>query len=111
MASHRITITLEEDHYIGLGEMAADQGKGLSDVARDAITEYLLTQHWGRTIGDLAMRLIKKGMTNAEVLKEVRSNFPHAKTSSASVAWYRSKLRKEDSSVPTDAEAKFNRSS
>lgn len=44
-------------------------------------------------VGEFAKKLIRGGMTNAEVLERVRSEFPTAKTSANSVNWYRSKMR------------------
>lgn len=105
----RITVTLEEDQYVGLEEVAADTGKSLSDAARDAINHYLLGEHWKGTIGELARRCIGDGMTNSEALEAVRERFPHARTTPASVAWYRSQMRREDPHVPTDAQARHDR--
>lgn len=105
----RITVTLEEDQYVGLEEVAADTGKSLSDAARDAINHYLLGEHWKETIGEMAKKSISDGMTNAEALEKVRKRFPHARTTAASIAWYRSQMRKEDPHVPTDAQARHAR--
>lgn len=105
----RITISLREDQYLGLEEVAEDLGINLSDAAREAINAYLLQEHFGRTIGTLAMAEIRRGLTNDEVLAKVQDKFPHAKTSRESIAWYRSKLRREDAGVPTDREAKAKR--
>jgi hypothetical protein len=108
MASNqkRITVTLEEDQYVGLEEVAADTGKSLSDAARDAINHYLLGEHWKDTIGQLARKAIDDKMSNSEALELVRSRFPHARTTPASIAWYRSQMRKEDPQVPSDAQAR-----
>ncbi len=54
-----------------------------------------------RGIGDAAVDAIKAGMTNEAALKAVKEEFPDAKTSLASINWYRNKLRTEDKSVPT----------
>lgn len=105
----RITVTLEEDQYVGLEEVAADTGKSLSDAARDAINHYLLGEHWKDTVGELARRSIGEGKTNAEALEIVRKRFPHAKTTPASIAWYRSQMRREDPQVPSDAQARHAR--
>lgn len=105
----RITVSLREDQYQGLEEVAEDLGVNLSDAAREAINAYLLKEHWGRTVGNLAEARIKDGLTNAEVLAQVMAKFPHAKTSRESIAWYRSRLRREDPEVPTDREAKARR--
>lgn len=45
-----------------------------------------------QTIGGLCAELIKAGKTNEQIIAAVKAAFPGAKTSSASVAWYRSKL-------------------
>jgi hypothetical protein len=109
MAATRITVTLEEDQYVGLEEVAADRGVSLSDAARLAINAYLLGEHWGATVGETAREAIRAGMTNAEALEAVRERFPHAKTTPASIAWYRSQLRREDPHVKTDAQARYDR--
>lgn len=102
----RITVTLEDDQYVGLEEVAADSGKTVAEAARDAINHYLLGEHWKETIGKAARDAIGKGKTNEQVLQLVRSRFPHAQTTPASVAWYRSQMRKEDPRVMTDAQAR-----
>lgn len=105
----RITVSLREDQYAGLEEVAEDLGVSLSDAAREAINAFLLKEHWGRTVGTLAEAEIKKGLTNEEVLAKVLAKFPHARTTKESIAWYRSKMRREDPEVPTDREAKSRR--
>lgn len=105
----RISVALQEDQYIGLEEVAEDMGVTLADAAREAINSYLLTEHWGQTVGKLAEAEIGKGLTNEEVLERVLAKFPHAQTSRESVAWYRSKMRKENPNVPTDREARVRR--
>jgi predicted transcriptional regulator len=105
----RITVSLREDQYAGLEEVAEDLGVNLSDAAREAINAYLLKEHWGRTVGKLAEAEIRGGLTNAEVLARVMEKFPHARTTRDSIAWYRSRLRREDPEVPTDREAQARR--
>lgn len=102
----RITVTLEDDQYVGLEEVAADSGKTVAEAARDAINHYLLGEHWKETIGKAARDAISKYKTNDQVLTIVRAKFPHAQTTPASVAWYRSQMRKEDPRVMTDAQAR-----
>ena len=46
-----------------------------------------------RGIGTVAMEAIKKGATNQEALAAVRKEFPDAETTTASINWYRNKLR------------------
>ena len=103
----RISVSLREDQYLGLEEVAEDMGVNLSDAAREAINAFLLRQHWGGTIGETAEEAIKRGLTNREALDLVLLKFPHAATSLDSIAWYRSQLRKTGSeNVPTDREAR-----
>jgi metal-responsive CopG/Arc/MetJ family transcriptional regulator len=105
----RITVSLREDQYAGLEEVAEDLGVNLSDAAREAINAFLLKEHWGQTVGKLAEAEIRRGLTNQEVLEKVMAKFPHARTSRDSIAWYRSRLRREDPEVVTDREARVRR--
>lgn len=105
----RITVSLRADQYAGLEEVAEDLGMNLSDAAREAINNYLLREHWGQTVGKLAEAEIHNGLTNQEVLDKVLAKFPHAQTTRDSIAWYRSKLRRDDPEVPTDREARVRR--
>lgn len=58
-------------------------------------------------VGDAAIAAIKSGMNNEEALAAVRSEFPKAKTSLASINWYRGNLRRGgDKSVKTSRELK-----
>jgi septal ring factor EnvC (AmiA/AmiB activator) len=57
-------------------------------------------------VGDLAKELIRAGKTNEEVLAAVKEKFPEAKTSMASINWYRNKLRGDGEKVPTARELK-----
>lgn len=60
-----------------------------------------------RTIGSVAIEAIKAGGSNEDALQAVRGEFPDAKTSLASINWYRNNLRKEgDKSVKTARELK-----
>ena len=57
-------------------------------------------------VGDLAKDLIRGGKTNEEVLAAIKEQFPDAKTSMASINWYRNKLRGDGENVPTARELK-----
>lgn len=46
-------------------------------------------------IGGLVCKLLVARKTPEEILAEVKKQFPKARTSNASIAWYRSKLREE----------------
>lgn len=105
----RITIAIEEDQYVGLEEVAADLGCSISEAAREAINRYLLEEHWKATVGSVARKAIADGLTNAEALEQVRERFPHARTSLKSVAWYRSRMRRDDPTVASDLQARHAR--
>lgn len=60
----------------------------------------------GPGVGDVAKELIRAGKTNEEVLAAVKEQFPEAKTSMASINWYRNKLRGDGENVPTARELK-----
>lgn len=106
---HRITISLRDDQYLGLEEVAEDLGMNISDAAREAINAYLLGQHWKETIGKFAEGQIIAGKSNEEVLALVLAKYPHAQTTKDSIAWYRSQLRKKNPDVVTDREARARR--
>ena len=55
----------------------------------------------GPGVGDVAKELIRAGKTNEEVLAAIKEQFPDAKTSMASINWYRNKLRSDGEDVPT----------
>jgi metal-responsive CopG/Arc/MetJ family transcriptional regulator len=103
---NRISISLRDDQYEGLLEVAEDLGMNLSDAAREAINVYLLEHHWGRTIGEYARRLIGDGVTNEDAVELVKERFPLAKTSRDSIAWYRAQMRREDAEILTDRQAR-----
>ena len=48
----------------------------------------------GPTIGSFCMGLIKEGKSNAEIVSMVADEFPGANTKVASVAWYRSQIKR-----------------
>ena len=59
-----------------------------------------------RGVGTVAIEAITAGKTNEEALDACREAFPDAKTSLASINWYRNKLRAEGKKVPTARELK-----
>ena len=105
----RITISMRGDQYAGLEEVAEDLGVNVSEAAREAINTFLLKEHWGQTVGKLAEAEIRNGHTNEEVLERVLAKFPHAQTTRDSIAWYRSRLRRDDPEVMTDREARVRK--
>ena len=105
MPSTRITVTLPPDAYDSLSTQAEESGRKLSDLVRDAVHQYLFKERW-QNIGEVVMEAIRTGRTNADALAAARARFPQAKTTIASVAWYRSHLRSEGEKIPTDAEVR-----
>jgi len=59
-----------------------------------------------RNIGNAAIDSITSGASNEDALKAVLAEFPDAKTSMASINWYRQKLRTTDKSIPTARDIK-----
>ena len=59
-----------------------------------------------RGVGAVAIEAILAGKTNEEALEAVRKKFPEAKTSLASINWYRNKARSDGEKVPTARELK-----
>lgn len=59
-----------------------------------------------RGVGTVAIEAIMAGKTNEDALAACRKAFPEAKTSLASINWYRNKLRSEGKDVPTARELK-----
>ena len=57
-------------------------------------------------VGTVALTAIRAGKTNEEALEAVRKKFPEAKTSLASINWYRNKARSDGEKVPTARELK-----
>lgn len=56
------------------------------------------------TVGSIANAALREGKTNEEALAAVQEALPEAKTSLASINWYRNKLRSEGEDVPTARE-------
>ncbi len=105
MPTTRITVSLPQDAYDALVLEAEESSRRLSDLVRDAVTSHLFGERW-KGIGDVVIEALRAGGTNSDALTEARKKFPNAKTSPASVAWYRSHLRSKGESVLTDAEAR-----
>lgn len=59
-----------------------------------------------RGVGTVAKEAIRDGKTNEEALEAVQAEFPDAKTSLASINWYRNKMRSDGEKVPTARELK-----
>jgi len=102
----RLTVTLPDEYVLGLEDVAEDMNTTVSEAVREAVATFLIEHYWKETIGEAAKQAITDGATNKETLNTVKTKFPHAATSMASVSWYRSKLRKDNPDVPTDREAR-----
>lgn len=71
----------------GLTELKALKEKAVKPVKEKAVKSKK------QGIGAFCIGLIQKGKTNDEVLAAVKSQFPDASTSPASIAWYRNKVK------------------
>lgn len=100
----RLTVTIPDELVVGLEDMAETTGGSISEALREAVGTYLMENYW-KGVGGEATRCIEGGMTNEETLASVLKKNPGAATTLRSVAWYRSKLRKEKGvgKIPTDA--------
>ena len=103
----RVTAMVPDELVVGMEEVAEFTGGTMSDVLREAISQYLFNGSWSK-IGGVAEKAILDGKTNGEVLEDVLARFPDAATTLGSISWYRSKLRKDrgDDEVKTDAAIK-----
>lgn len=106
MSKQRISIGLEEDLYVALATEAEEAGRSIADVVRDRLRESVLGESRQERIGEMVRRLLLEGMPDEEVVSRVRHALPEARTSKESVAWYRSRMRKEGHDVPTQVEAR-----
>lgn len=104
----RVSVSLPDDVYDAVIAEAEEKRLKVSDVVRDAVTQVLYGERW-LSIGHVAEQAMREGLTNQEALDRVLAQFPEAKTSAASIAWYRVKLRKAGEEVPTDIEARRDR--
>lgn len=59
-----------------------------------------------RGVGTVAIEALRAGKTNEDALAAVQKEFPEAKTSLASINWYRNKLRSDGEDVPTSRDLK-----
>jgi Arc/MetJ-type ribon-helix-helix transcriptional regulator len=105
---HRVTVTLPQDLVDALHDMSEDMRVSVSEAVREALNYYLLTDRW-KTVGALAEHEIKAGRSNEQVLAAVRRKFPGASTSLGSISWYRSRLRRDNPTIPTDRQARVVR--
>ncbi|MGE0294813.1 MAG: ribbon-helix-helix protein, CopG family [Hyphomonadaceae bacterium] len=110
MAQTRITVTVDDDQHAAISEIAEVEGRGLSDIVREALAD-LIASRWPENIQETATRaIVAEGMTNQEALEEVlKRHGDRAMTSLASIAWYRTKLRKLHPEVRSDAQIKLDR--
>lgn len=62
-------------------------------------------------ISSVARDAIREGLSNADALERVLAEFPEAKTTVASIAWYRNDLRKKGENYPSPARPKKQKAS
>ncbi len=104
--SNRLSLSLEDDLYDALVEEAEDQGRPIAEVIRDHLRNSVLGQEKQKPIVELAERLLMGGLTNEAVLEKILEERPEARTSLASIAWYRSNLKKHGKPVISQVQAK-----
>ncbi|SFJ33481.1 ribbon-helix-helix protein, CopG family [Albimonas pacifica] len=105
----RLSVSLDDDLYQALALEAEEAGRSLADVIRDRLRASIFGEEAVgevRNVGELAESLLAQGLTNEAVLAEVRRRLPDAKTSPASVAWYRSNMKRKGLPVISQVEAR-----
>ena len=102
----KIAVNLPDDLEALLRERAAAKGWNFSDEIRSLLYQALGTDQRQEKIAETTERAIREGMTNAQVLAEIRRVHGEDRGSENTVAFYRSKLRKEDPSIMSDAQAR-----
>jgi hypothetical protein len=102
----KVAIALPEDVENLIRERAEARGWTFSEEARALLYAALGSDKAQERIADTTERLIREGLTNAQVLEEVRRVHGPDRGSENTVAWYRSQLRKTDPSVISYAEAR-----
>ena len=60
----------------------------------------------GKGIGARAMELILEGKTNTEVIEAIKAEIEGANPTTATIAWYKNKLRQEGKLPPTNRKKK-----
>lgn len=106
--SNRLSISLESELYDALALEAEEQGRSLADVIRDHLRAAVLGKGPDERVGEVAEELIREGLPNEVVLEKVLQRFPDARTSDASIRWYRSRMRQAGDDVPSQVEARRN---
>lgn len=104
----RLNVRFETDIETAIAAEAERTGSSMAEVVRACVCEVLLVRR-GEKIGTMTERLIREGLTNAEVLERVREVHGQEASSKDSVAWYRSRLRRDDPTVLTEREARLDR--
>ena len=103
MTELRVTIPAE------LHEQLLQESADSSLSPDEIVAELLVVRLQGKkqkTVGKVAESAMRRGATNKQALALVRASFPDAETSAASIAWYRTNLRKRGEDIPTDQEAR-----
>jgi hypothetical protein len=105
----RITVSLDPDQYVAVNEVAEDEGRTISELVREGLS-MVLADRAGVRVQDTALEALKvHRMTNQDALEYVRERHGNRRTSLASIAWYRSKARKNDPDMPSDIEASMEK--
>ena len=102
----RIGVNLDEAVHEALLQLAEDREQTISAVARQAITEMVEREVWASTIGRDVVPLLKQGLDAKAIIKKMHQLHPGSRISEKTVAWYRSKARKEDPSILSEVQAK-----
>ncbi|WP_422002347.1 hypothetical protein [Roseovarius mucosus] len=103
--SKELKVTIPAELYEQLFQEAARTSLSVTEIVTDLLVGRLQGKKQ-KTVGKVAESAMRRGATNKQALALVRSAFPDAETSAASIAWYRTNLRKRGEDIPTDQEAR-----
>lgn len=100
-----LKVMIPQITYDQLVEQADETARTLDELVGELL-EMKLQSKIQKTVGKVVEGALRRGATNKQALALARKTFPDAETSAASVAWYRTNLRKRGENVPTDQEAR-----
>ena len=101
---HRLTLSLAEDQFLALDELACDANQKITRVARDALWTFLADGPWRKDVTPAVELCLTAGYTNAEAVESLGAEFPLVYITEATVRWYRVRLRgRNTEGVETDA--------
>jgi plasmid stability protein len=104
----KIAVNLPDDLENQIKELAKKRGWSFSDELRRLLYTALGSNPAQEQVAQTTEKAIRAGLTNVQVLEEIRRVHGPTRGSMDTVAYYRSKLRKQDPTVLSDREARMD---